>query len=102
MKHLIAITAAVFLATSPVKAEEQSDGILPNEEEMRELGALAERMLRQFADEASPMVERLKALVDDLDAYQAPEMLPNGDIIIRRKRDAEPAAPKTDDESVEL
>ena len=102
MKHLIAITAAVFLAAAPLKAEEQSDGILPNEEEMRELGALAERMLRQFADEASPMVERLKALVDDLDAYQAPEMLPNGDIIIRRKRDAEPAAPKTDDESVEL
>lgn len=66
----------------------QGEGPLPSERELRELGALAERLLRDFGERLAPMGERLRELVDDLDSYEAPEMLPNGDIIIRRKPDA--------------
>lgn len=59
----------------------------------------AMRDFSEFAEEAGPamqlflqeMGEGLKqviATVDDLRNYQAPEFLPNGDIIIRRKPDA--------------
>lgn len=39
-----------------------------------------------------PKMMELLALIDDLQNYQAPERLENGDILIRRKPDA-PAAP---------
>jgi hypothetical protein len=35
--------------------------------------------------EMEPLMNDLRALIDDLNAYHAPEMLPNGDIILRRK-----------------
>lgn len=108
MKHLIALTAALFLTAAPLHAEEQeSERLLPNEEELRELGALAEQMFRRFAEEAEPMAERLKALMGDLNAYEAPEIMPNGDIIIRRKPEAAPdtgpdAGPEDGDEGIAL
>lgn len=46
--------------------------------------ALAE----QFGPAVAPALERLMALVDDMTFYELPEMLENGDIIIRRKPDA--------------
>lgn len=95
---IIAAFAGVIAAAPPVFAEEEGEsrGILPSEEEMRQLGALAEKYLRDFADEVSPMIERLDTLIDDLDRYEAPEMLPNGDIIIRRRPDAPPFEPSED------
>ena len=108
MKHLIALSAAVLLAAAPVHApvyaeEAESERILPNEEELRRLGDLAEQMFRRFAEEAAPMAERLQALMQDLDAYEAPEIMPNGDIIIRRRPDADPpASPEDDDGSIPL
>ena len=41
--------------------------------------------LRAFSEEMTPILQSLAALVDDIDAYHAPERLPNGDIILRRK-----------------
>ena len=52
--------------------------------------------MKRFADRMSPMVEQLQDMVDDLNAYEAPEMLPNGDIIIRRRPDAPPFEPSED------
>ncbi|MEO0360639.1 MAG: AAA+ family ATPase [Pseudomonadota bacterium] len=73
-------------------AEEEGFGdfgpLLPDDEELRALGDMAQRWMREFADRMDPFAERLRELVDDLDAYEAPERLPNGDIIIRRKPDA--------------
>jgi hypothetical protein len=40
-----------------------------------------------FEEEMLPFLERLGALIDDLSAYELPERLPNGDIIIRRSPD---------------
>lgn len=99
MKQFTALMTAALLAASPLSADEGSPP-LPPEDELEQLGDLAESWMKRFADRMSPMVEQLKDLVDDMNAYQAPEMLPNGDIIIRRKPDAD----TTEDEppSIEL
>lgn len=44
--------------------------------------------LRQFAHEMGPAFRDLMQRVDDWALYELPEILPNGDIIIRRKPDA--------------
>ena len=43
--------------------------------------------LKNFAIEMGPKLTELLDQVDDWSAYTAPEMLPNGDIIMRRKPD---------------
>lgn len=99
MKHLAAAAIAIIFLAQPSLAQEreESERLLPNEEEMRELGELAQEFMLELTDRMAPMAERLRDMVDDLDAYEAPEMLPNGDIIIRRKPNAPPAAEESDD-----
>lgn len=50
------------------------------------------RDLSGAMDELGPAVTELLEMVDDITNYEMPEMLDNGDIIIRRKPDA-PAIP---------
>ena len=61
-----AVIAAVLFAglSTPALANEDSERILPNEEELQELSDLAQRWMRDFADKMAPMAERLKTLVD--------------------------------------
>lgn len=54
------------------------------------LEGLMDEMRPLLEEEVVPMLERLSALVDDLSHYQLPELLPNGDILIRRAPDAPP------------
>ncbi len=42
-------------------------------------------LLEGLVDELGPALEGLREGLSDLNAYHPPEMLPNGDIIIRRK-----------------
>ena len=42
-------------------------------------------MLRALIQELGPAWQELQGLLDDLTAYHPPEIMPNGDIIIRRK-----------------
>ncbi len=42
-------------------------------------------LLRGLMQEIGPALEGLEDKIDDLNAYLPPEVLPNGDIIIRRK-----------------
>lgn len=102
MKQFTAILSAALLASSPLQAgqHEAPKSPLPSEDEFEQLGELAESWMKRFSDRMSPMVEQLKDMVDDLNAYQAPEMLPNGDIIIRRKPDTE--TPDDEPPSIEL
>ncbi|NUH66014.1 hypothetical protein HTT03_12035 [Sulfitobacter sp. S0837] len=51
--------------------------------------------LRDFAREMGPKLTELLDEVEDWSAYQAPEMQPNGDIIIRRKPDHPMLPPDT-------
>ncbi|WP_444461422.1 AAA+ family ATPase [Rhodobacter capsulatus] len=46
--------------------------------------------LGEAADKLGPKLREILALIDDVRNYQAPERLPNGDIVIRRL----PGAPK--------
>lgn len=55
-----------------------------------------QRLLDQLVIELGPGLEAIEGWIEDLNAYHAPEILPNGDIIIRRK---EPLVPE--DESAE-
>ncbi|MCU9847052.1 AAA+ family ATPase [Defluviimonas sp. WL0024] len=48
--------------------------------------------------EMEPAFRDLAAMIGDMRNYHAPEMLPNGDIIIRRKSPAERALPEPDGE----
>jgi len=63
--------------TAPVYAQE-SEG--------RDLMAEALRLfMKGLMSEIEPGLEDLNSLFQDLNSYHPPEILPNGDIIIRRK-----------------
>ena len=56
---------------------------------------------REFGEamrEMEPAMRDLFGMIGDIRHYHAPEMLPNGDIIIRRKSPAEQIAPGPDGE----
>jgi len=85
---LVAIIAAILSAPTA----QADSGSLP--EALRELERQAEDLLgpeaREAVESLLPMIEslmdRLPLLIDNLPQYEIPEILPNGDIIIRRKR----------------
>jgi hypothetical protein len=61
------------------------------EPEGRDLMSEALRLfMRGLLEEMEPAINDFSALLDNLDAYHAPEVLPNGDIIIRRKTPLKP------------
>lgn len=108
MKQILAPVFALSLVMSPALAEsDNSDqGIDLMEEGARlllrgllsemepaidELQGLADDFgprMQLFAEEIGPAFVELMDQVDDFTNYQAPEFLPNGDIIIRRRDDA--------------
>ncbi len=57
----------------------------PALDDLRGMTEEMEPALRQFVEEMGPAFGELMGKVGDLSAYHAPEVLPNGDIIIRRK-----------------
>lgn len=91
------------LAAGPLVAEEKEDGLSLMEEgallflkglqqqvepTLEDLGALAEEVgpkLKSFAEEMGPALSALMDEVEDWSVYEPPEILDNGDIIIRRK-----------------
>lgn len=83
---------SVFIFTSsPVTAQET---------EGRDLMAEALRLfMKGLMSELEPSLEDLNDLFQDLNAYHPPEILPNGDIIIRRR---EPLPLPEEDGEVDL
>jgi hypothetical protein len=91
MKKIILIIA---LGLSPAMAQEadtdkglsllqEGAGILLRGM-MSDMEPAMQDMAESFA-KAEPMLRDLMAMMDDLTNYHAPEVLPNGDILIRRK-----------------
>ena len=122
MKNLFAL-CLIFSASAAVAQDSEErglslmergakmfmEGILGEmEPAVDEMEGLAERMgpaLRSFAREMGPKLTQLLEEVEDWNVYQAPEMLPNGDIIIRRKPDhplEEPETPTEPSPQVDL
>jgi len=60
--------------------------------ELRDKADEAAPALREFMQQMGPALVGILARIEDLSAYAPPEMLPNGDIIIRRKT---PLVPET-------
>ena len=115
MKHIVlSLTVAVLLA-GPIHAQEteQSPSLMEQGlelffEGLREEMAPALDDLQQLADDFAPAMEgflsemgpalaKIADEVDDWSTYEMPEVLPNGDIIIRKKlTTVEPETPEAD------
>ncbi|MHC0053878.1 AAA+ family ATPase [Actibacterium sp. D379-3] len=96
MKRIAALGLLALLMTPPAHAQEAMPDLPQNEgpkagadDDISEgfdlLGEGAKRLFRGLTDSMEPALRELMGLIDDIDAYEMPERLPNGDIIIRRK-----------------
>jgi hypothetical protein len=116
---LLALPLAGSVAASPVASESTPEeglslmergarifieGLMKEfEPAMEDLeGAMREMQpkLREFVDQMGPALSELLNDIGDLSAYSPPEMLPNGDIIMRRK--TPPPEPKPEGEAIDL
>ena len=103
MKHASIIALCLGLAAAPSLAQEAGDG---NASDMEQGFSLLEEgtklLLRGLLFEMEPALRELQGALKELDAYHPPEVLPNGDIIIRRKVPLAPDAPSGEGGEVEL
>ena len=122
MKRIVPIAAlSLCLAAAPALAQEEEDegfslmergaqmfmeGIMREmEPAMRDLEGLAQDMepaVRNFVQEMGPAFADLMGQIDDLSNYHAPEILENGDIIIRRKTPLEDEVDPDGDGEIEI
>ena len=110
MKKVATAVLVLGLAAVPAQAEESGlslieegakmffKGILQGiEPAMKDLQGLVDEMqpqMRRFVEEMGPALGQLLSQIDDITAYHPPEMLPNGDIILRKKTPEETKPPK--------
>jgi hypothetical protein len=77
----------------------------PAIEDLESRGGELREGFEALASEMGPAIRDILRLVDEARYYEAPEVLPNGDIVIRRKPDAPPYVPEetgNGDEAVDL
>ena len=89
---------ALFIACLPVSAVAEDSDI---DRGMDLLGRGTELLLQGLLAEIGPELEELKGMLGRIDGYHAPEILPNGDIIIR-KRQGHDAFPVPDPDTGEV
>lgn len=92
MKHVL---IAMSLAFAP-HAALADDGEMDRGLSMLEEGVGL--MLQGLLSEIEPRLSQLEEAIDELNAYHPPEILPNGDILIRRRTPNEPPAPEPGEE----
>jgi len=121
MKQIIAATAFATLTALPAAAQDDMDEGLSLMEQgaqlllqglmaeigptMDELKGLTDEMgtaMAQLGEEMGPALVELMSKVDDIRNYDAPEVLPNGDIIIRRKDDAPTYTPDPETGEIDI
>ncbi|MFD1911725.1 AAA+ family ATPase [Halodurantibacterium flavum] len=89
MRHAIALSLMLATAAPAAAQDDWSEGLDRFQEG-------AQRLLQEFLREVEPglrdLTRDLARQIDDLTLYHRPEVLPNGDILIRRRapRDAPP------------
>jgi hypothetical protein len=109
MKHLAALPLVMLLLAAPAKADEPPslmergakqffEGLMqemsPALKEMSKLMEEAGPALQDFLVQMGPKLRDVLDEVEDWSVYSAPEVLENGDIIIRRKPPVPEAAPQ--------
>jgi hypothetical protein len=94
---LILSLALVPLAPGPARAQAECFPLLPGcqrlpdllEDLSRELAPLMQELTARL----DPYLRQLTDMLGDLSGWEAPEVLPNGDILIRRRSPQPPAPP---------
>ena len=112
MKRLILI--ASLTCATPLMAQDEGDGLSlmergaqmlmeglmremePALEDLQELADEYGPALRDFTAQMGPALRALLEEIEDWSVYEPPEILDNGDIIIRRKPPADAPAPDED------
>lgn len=94
MKQLLALTFVAALGVTPAQSQDNdiSEGMSLLQEGSRLL-------LDGLLKEIGPALLQLEGKIVDLNSYHMPEVLPNRDIIIRRKA---PLIPELEDGETEL
>ena len=98
MKHVTAYAITAMLLAVPAAAED--DRAL--REGMDLLSEGTKLLLKGLLGEIEPALRELEGALSDLHAYHPPEVLPNGDIIIRRKVPKKVRPPLAEDGEIEL
>ena len=98
MKQL-ALAAFVSLSfAAPTSAQTAQDFA----KEFERFSKEAQEFFGELAENLAPMIEGFQEKIGDLNQYHPPEILPNGDIIIRRKEKLDTPKPSEDNGAVEL
>ncbi|WP_171239681.1 hypothetical protein [Ruegeria sp. HKCCA5491] len=102
MKNFVSICAVTLALATPAYAEDETGPSLMEqgaelffeglrqemEPALEDLLGLADQFgpaMQSFFEEMGPALAELASEIQDWSAYEAPEILPNGDIIIRKK-----------------
>ena len=96
-------TLAAGLAIAPAYGGSDDTGEGAGERPLsEELDEVFRDLMEQMKPALNELLETLQVLegIDSIEHYERPEILPNGDIIIRRREDA-PPLPKNDAEDPE-
>ncbi|WP_425049712.1 hypothetical protein [Psychromarinibacter sp. S121] len=87
MKQIVPAVLCAAMLVAPLPAVAQDDSEMSEGLSLLEEGT--KLLLRGLMNEMGPameeMSEELRGAIKDMSAYHAPEVLPNGDILIRRK-----------------
>ena len=117
MKHVLLISMITAGIAAPAFSQEDNSKSLMEqgaelffeglrkemEPALDELLGLADEFgpaMQSFLREMGPALAELGAEIKDWSAYEAPEILPNGDIIIRRKQAEDPPEPENEDDEL--
>lgn len=94
---------AVLATGSPLRAQaSQGSGPGSGPQAERPLSEQIDEAIRGLMESVEPALEQLRDTfrvlerIDSLEYYEKPEILPNGDVIIRRKADAPPYQPESE------
>jgi len=91
MKRLIPIALIPVMLAAPAHADPKDwEGFRKDLEQFSED---SRKFLQSWVNDLGPLLDALKDKIDDISNYDPPEVLPNGDIIIRRKPVKKPKNP---------
>ena len=118
MNQITAVPLVSLMLTSPLMAQEEGptlmergaqlffEGLMqemaPALDDMAKLMEQAGPALQNFVSEMGPKLLTMLEEVEDWSVYEAPKVLPNGDIIIRRKPDVPELTPEEQMPQIEL